>query len=108
MRKYVSNQLSSFKAISVREDIGKNIVEDLTERKDVEVLVDPTMLISADKWDKLQKRPKELKKEKYILNYFLGEIEKEWKEEIERIAIENNCEVINLLDKKSPFYQTGP
>ncbi len=111
LRKYVSDQLSSFKAISVREDIGKNIIEDLTERKDVEVLVDPTMLISSDKWDKLQKRPKQLdqlKKKKYILNYFLGEIEKEWKEEIDRIARENNCEVINLLDKKSPFYLTGP
>ena len=30
------------------------------------------------------------------------------KKEIERIAKENNCEIINMLDKNSPFYQTGP
>ena len=45
---------------------------------------------------------------KYILNYFLGELSEERKKEIDRIAKENNCEVINILDKKSPFYQTGP
>ncbi len=103
--------LSEFKAISVREDAGKKIIEDLTGRKDIEVLIDPTMLLKSDEWDKVNSRPKQLdqlKNKQYILNYFLGEIEKEWKEEIDRIAIENNCEVINLLDKKSPFYQTGP
>ena len=42
------------------------------------------------------------------MNYFLGELSETRKKEIDRIAIENNCEIINILDKNSPFYQTGP
>lgn len=100
--------LQNFKAISVREDRGKEIVEELTGRKDVEVLVDPTMLLTADEWDKISKKPEQLKTDRYILNYFLGELSKERKEGIERIAKENNCEIINLLDKNDPLYVSGP
>lgn len=102
---------NTFKAVSVREDMGKEIVEELTGRKDVEVLIDPTMILEADDWDKVCNKPKQLdsiKSNKYILNYFLGELPEEWKNEINRIAKENNCEIINILDKNSPFYQTGP
>lgn len=101
-------ELEKFKAISVREDRGKEIVEELTERKDVQVLVDPTMLLTSEEWDKVEKKPEQLKTDKYILNYFLGEMSEKRKKEIERIAKENNCEIINILDKNSPFYQTGP
>lgn len=100
--------LNDFRAISVREDRGKEIVEELTNRNDVEVLLDPTMLLTAEDWDKVSKKPKQLKFSKYILNYFLGEISEERKKEINRIAKENECEIINILDKNSPFYATGP
>ena len=100
--------LKNFKAISVREDAGKKIIEELTGRNDIQVLVDPTMLLTAEEWDKVSKKPEQLKTNKYILNYFLGELSEERKKEINRVAKENNCEVINILDKKSPFYQTGP
>lgn len=101
-------QLANFKAISVREDAGKQIVEKLTGRRDVEVLVDPTMLVPTEEWDKVAKKPKQLKSEKYILNYFLGDLSESKRKEIERIACENDCEIISILDKSSPFYQTGP
>ena len=104
----VAKELSKFKAISVREDRGKEIVEELTGRKDVEVLVDPTMLLTAEEWDKVSKKPKMLKTDKYILNYFLGDLSDERRKEIDRVAKENNCEVINILDKNSPFYECGP
>lgn len=100
--------IKQFKAISVREDAGKNIVEELTERNDVEVLVDPTMLLEKEEWDKVAKKPKQLKTNKYILNYFLGEVPEDRKKEIDRIAKENNCEIINILDKNDPFYKCGP
>ena len=108
MKEYYKEKLNGLNNISVREDRGKEIIEELTGRTDVEVLVDPTMLLTADEWDKVAKRPKQLKCENYILNYFLGELSEERKNEINRIAKENNCEIINILDKKSPFYQTGP
>ncbi|WP_394870691.1 polysaccharide pyruvyl transferase family protein [Clostridium butyricum] len=100
--------LNDFKYISVREDSGKNILKQLTNRDDVEVLVDPTMLITAQEWDKLCKKPKQLKSKKFILNYFLGEISYQRKKQIEIIAKENECEIINLMDKRNIFYQTGP
>ena len=108
MQEYYRNNLKNIKYISVREDRGKEIVEELTGRKDVEVLVDPTMLLTAEEWDKVSKKPKMLKTDKYILNYFLGDLSDERRKEIDRVAKENNCEVINILDKNSPFYECGP
>lgn len=107
-KEFTKENLETFKAISVREDAGKKIVEDLTGRKDVQVLVDPTMLLTIEDWDKVAKKPKQLKTDKYILNYFLGELSEKRKAEIDRIAKENDCEVINILDKNNPFYCTGP
>ncbi len=104
----LKKDIKHFKAISVREDAGKKIVDELTGRTDVEVLIDPTMLLTADDWDKVSKKPTMLKNDKYILNYFLGNLSVERKNEINRVAKENNCEVINILDKDSPFYECGP
>ena len=104
----LKNALKDYKAISVREDAGKKIIEDVVGRKDVQVLVDPTMLLTAEEWDKVAKKPEQLKTDKYILNYFLGKLSEKRKAEIDRIAKENDCEVINILDKNSPFYCTGP
>lgn len=100
--------LNHLKYISVREDRAKEIVEELTGRNDVEVLIDPTMLLTADEWDKVSKRPKQLDFDKYILNYFLGELSESRKKEIERVAKENNCQIINILDHNDPFYVCGP
>ena len=108
MKEYYKERLEGINNISVREEAGKKIVEELTGRKDAQVLVDPTMLLTAEEWDKVSKKPKQLKTDKYILNYFLGELSETRKKEIDRIAKENNCKVINILDKNSPFYQTGP
>ena len=108
MKSKVERALKKFKAISVREDVGKKIVEDLTGRTDTEVLIDPTMLLTADDWDKVSKKPTMLKTDKYILNYFLGNLSDDRRNEINRVAKNNNCEVINILDKESPFYECGP
>lgn len=104
----IKNILSDFKALSVRENQGKKILEDLTQRDDIEVLLDPTMMLTVEQWDKVAKKPINLSSDKYILNYFLGELSESRKAEIERIAKENNCKIINILDKDSEFYQSGP
>lgn len=108
---YYKERLEGIKYISVREERGKEIIKELTGRTEVEVLVDPTMLLSSNQWNEVSKRPRQLKNlkfKKYILNYFLGELSEEWESEIKKVAKENNCEIINILDKDSPFYQTGP
>lgn len=111
LKEFYKDRLSKIKYLSVREDSGKEIIKKLTNRDDVEVLIDPTMMLNAEEWDKVSEKPKQmnlLKKKKYILNYFLGKLSEERKQEIKRIADENDCEIINILDKKSPFYHTGP
>ena len=105
--KYKKN-LSEMNLISVREDRAKEIIEELTGRKDVEVLVDPTMLLTANEWDKIAKKPTKLKKKKYILNYYLGEMSEERKNIINKVAKENNCEIINLMDERNSLYASGP
>lgn len=104
----VIQNLIKFRAISLREESGKQIVSKLTNRKDVEVLIDPTMLLTIKEWNEVAKKPKHLPYQKYILVYFLGDITKEYYQEINRIAKENNYEIINLLDKKSSYYKCGP
>ena len=104
-------ELAKFGKISVRENTGKAIIEKLTGKKDVDVLIDPTMLLSAEEWDKVSKRPEQINLfngRKYILNYFLGNLSEQRKTEIERIAKENDCEIINILDEKDPFFVSGP
>ena len=104
----VKLNLESFKSISVREESGKKIIENLNINNMVEVLIDPTMMIDNYEWSELAQRPIQLKSKKYILMYFLGNITAQIQSEIDRIAKEKNCEIINVLDKKSEFYKTGP
>lgn len=108
IQEFAKKEFSNFKAISVREDKGKTIINELTGRKDVEVLVDPTLLLTLEEWDRVAKKPKKLDTKKYILNYFLGELSEDRKAEINRIATQNNCEIINILDKNSQYYECGP
>lgn len=66
------------------------------------------MLLTSEEWSKLARRRKQLKTDKYILNYFLDELSEQRKNEIKRISKENDCEIINILDKNGSFYENGP
>lgn len=100
------NGINNINTISVREEKGKDIIKEMVNR-DAKVLIDPTMLLSSEQWDKISKKPKKICK-KYILNYFLGELSDEINNEIHRIALENDCEIINILDKNDKYYISGP
>lgn len=104
----VRKGLNHIKYISVREDAGKRIVEELTGRTDVQVLVDPTMLLMPEQWDAVAESPKVNLPKKYLLTYFLGEVSESRRKTIETKAKEMGCETIWLMDKKSPFYAIGP
>ncbi len=108
LRNEFKDGLNNIRYISVREDRGKEIINELTGRNDIEVLIDPTMLLKGEEWDKVSIKPKMLKNDKFILNYFLGNLSESRKKAIEEIAQENNCEIINLFDKDSPYYVCGP
>lgn len=100
--------INNISHLSVREERGKDLIKELTNIEDVDVLIDPTMLLRCEEWDKISKKPKMLKSRKYILNYFLGNLSEKRKIEIDRIAREYDCNVINILDNKDPFYECGP
>lgn len=109
----VKEYISDFGNISVREATAKKIIEELTERNDVEVLLDPTMSLTTDDWDKVCKKPIQMsassyENKKYILLYFLGKYTGERKNAIEKFASENDCKIINILDKNDEFYKCGP
>ena len=98
----------NIKYVSVREKDAQKIVEKNTGRKDIDVLIDPTLLLSAEQWNEIISEPKNLKNKKYILTYFLGGISDSRKKSIDDFAKKNGCIIINLLDKNDPYYTSDP
>lgn len=94
--------------ISVREEAGEKLIKKMTGRRDVEVLLDPTMLIDRSAWDSVMKKPKVTGGEKYILCYFLGKISNQRKIIIEKFARESGAKIIYLMDNNDPYYTCGP
>lgn len=80
--------------ISVRENQAAKIIKDLTGR-DVAVTVDPTLMLTADEWLKLAKKPKFIKNDNFIVTYFLGD-SSDTDNYIDNVAKANNCQVIKL------------
>ena len=104
----IKSVLSNYKNISVREVAGKNLLSSIISNKSIEVNIDPTLLLNEEQWIKVAKKPDIYDGSKYILCYFLGKINTNQMNEINRIASEKNCKVINLLDKNDEYYYTGP
>ena len=64
--------LSGFTSVSVRENYGKEIIQrQLRLPADVQILLDPTLMLSKEDWLKAIPRSKFRKSEKYILLYML-------------------------------------
>ena len=106
--KIFEDNLKNMDYISVREEAGKDIVEEISGRDDVKVLLDPTMLLSKEDWEKVMKKPESLKTDNFIVKSFLGNTETNVREEIEKYAKENNCEIIDISDENSPYFNMGP
>lgn len=101
--------LNGINHISVREEVGSEIIKKLTNRN-APVLIDPTMVLEKENWEKLM-RASEYKPQnkEYLLTYFLGEITKEYSTQIKKIAKENNLKIINLGDiRDKNRYSTDP
>jgi hypothetical protein len=87
--------LTEFKALSVREDAGADIIKNLTNRE-ARVLVDPTVMLTKNEWLRIAKPHKLKPRNSFLLTYFLGEIPKEVKELIRTLSKECNLEVVSL------------
>jgi len=71
IKKKAKRFLERIDVLSVREKQGKRIIEDLGIKKKVSVVVDPTMLLTREEWDKLI-QPERIVKDKFLFCYFLG------------------------------------
>ena len=104
----ISRGVNHIKYLSVREQQGAKIIKELTGR-DAQVVLDPTLLLSKEDWCNIQKKPKKMIKEKYILTYFLGEKTQKLNEEISKLSKDENLKIINLCDiADKDFYACGP
>ena len=108
----VTDALQSFDALSVREELGAQIVEDLIGKRPVQVC-DPTFLISKQQWEQLCIPPKH--KKPYVLTYTFGSrhleaVAKELAEQIGGIVVNINRSLPGIVGGKNVknAYAPGP
>lgn len=99
---WFSQQLRTFPHLAVREKSGVQIIEKLTGKKAM-LMIDPTMMLSAEAWRNIARRPLVRKADrKYILTYFLGDKTLECHKQIQKIAKEKNYDILNLISRDEP------
>lgn len=98
-QKEIAKSLSGIPNISVRESTGIDIVKELSG-KNAEVLIDPTMMLSADEWRKIKENPEVDMGKKYILSYFIGKRTKEHDIKIKEWKEKYGLEEYKLLDEQ--------
>ena len=94
--------------LSVREEQGKKIINEISPELNVEVVLDPTYLFSKEEWEK--RIPlRRMTEEKYVLCYFLGNSENQQKMAKE-FCNRNNLKCYSILSDESvsPIDTTFP
>jgi len=94
-KKIIANKISKFSAISTREEVGCEIVKDLTG-KQVISLVDPTLMIDKKEWCRLFSLNERIITSPYILVYFLDEPTSKAKEYIRKLKEHFSIEIIGI------------
>ena len=85
--------LSRFKAVSVREDTGKNIIHnELKLDIPVETVLDPTLLLDAGDYDKIE--TKFQTPDRYVLVYSIGGAEEKLRKVAKTIADKKGIQVV--------------
>ena len=88
-------RLKKFRSISVREYSAAAIIKELGMPKPM-VVLDPTMLLSADQWLKIAKKMNYFSEKRYVVKYFLGKQDNNIDEIIKKKALEFNASVIDI------------
>lgn len=105
----INERLKGFKNISVREVSGLQILEKAGIHQG-KVTLDPTMLLTAGEWEKIEERPRfELQEANYALLYILDENNTEARKYIDDISRENGWKVVDIADQSNTaYYGIGP
>lgn len=96
-KKMTKDFIEKFNHVSVREQSGKKIIEELTS-KDVQVICDPTLVFNSKEWDQILEldNKERLYKEKYIFCYFLGNND-EQRKIVKEISQKTGYKIVGLL-----------
>ena len=112
--RYITEKVDAMKAVSVREQSGADLLRQHCKRP-IEVTADPVLLLSAEKWRSVARRPSFLKKdEPYLLTYFIGDVPQKTETFIRRVAEALSLRVISLqgvvYDKRFSdlYFGVGP
>lgn len=109
---FYKERISQFEHISVREEVGADIVRDLIGRS-VEVLIDPTLMLDKNEWLEIASKSKHKPTKSYILTYFLGEESEKIKGFVDNLSYKYDLEIVKLEEgsgiiKDELRYTTGP
>lgn len=97
--------IDGMKYISVREEAAKDIIKQFSNQA-VDLFLDPTFLITIEKWYALIKKPACPIPPKYILSFFLN---KEPQTSIHLCQNKIHCDIVYLNNKNYEyFYALGP
>ncbi|MFA6200234.1 MAG: polysaccharide pyruvyl transferase family protein [Bacteroidales bacterium] len=77
LKQLYKHNLSDFSNISLREEIGVDLIKKITGRDDIEQVLDPTFLLTKNEWLKAlnldsNKQSNQEDREKYVLVYLLS------------------------------------
>ena len=91
--KFIKEKLLGFKAISVREEHSADVLKQILPEKSVEWVLDPTLLLEREDWDKLA--AERLIKKKYIVCYIFGEDDK-LRNLVKQFAKDKKIKIVNI------------
>ena len=86
--------LSDFSCLSCREEEGSELLEKVLNRE-VTTVLDPTFLLSKDKWTEVFRDSDSNNNEKYILTYFLGE-KKEHRYFLKELSKKTGLKIVSI------------
>lgn len=102
-----TKNLNEFKVLSCREKGGSVFLNKILDKKCI-TLIDPTLVLSANEWDKVINKPSFFKLNEYILVYNLGELSNETKKYIDGLLKKVNTKVVYLNKKNNLNWSCGP
>lgn len=108
---YLTQMLTNFDRISVRELGLKNLVEQLSTEK-IELVLDPVFLLDRKEWENLGKSTYKIPSEKYIFFYQLVASPASIKY-VNELAAHHNLKIVEIRGRVDPlkfgsrYFQTG-
>ena len=106
---FFRESLMTFPKISVREEGAIQLINELTGREDIQLVLDPVMLLTQNEWLQIAMKPSwfnEKYERGYILTYYLRKLPPP---EIENLSRSLNLPVINIWDVRNYWhYITSP